>query len=99
MYRQNDMYHIICEDNRSHVSGHSRWGVHLVSEDGIENWRAADPVVAYTHTIVWQDGTHSVMERRERPQLIFEDSGTISHLCTGVLYGGKTYCLVQRVTE
>ena len=97
MYHQNGMYHIICEDNHGQVSSHERWGVHLVSEDGIHNWHPADPVVAYTHTITWEDGTHSVMERRERPQLIFDYKGMISHLCTGVLYQGKTWCLVQSV--
>jgi hypothetical protein len=97
IYHQDGMYHIICEDNRAQVSGHERWGVHLVSEDSIHNWHPAAPVVAYTHTIAWEDGIRSVMERRERPQLIFDDRGGISHLCTGVLYKGKTWCLVQLV--
>lgn len=98
MYYQDGMYHIICEDNRAHISGHERWGVHLVSDYGVHNWQAADPVAAYTHTILWEDGAHSVMERRERPQLIFDESGAISHLCTGILYEGKTWCMVQSVT-
>jgi len=97
LYHKDGLYHIICEDNRSHVSGHERWGIHLISEDGIHNWRADDLVEVYTHTILWEDNTQSVMERRERPQLIFDDEGEISHLCTGVLYKGKTWCLVQPV--
>ena len=99
LYCGDGRYHIVCEDNRSHVSGHDRWGVHLVSEDGIGGWRPADPAVAYTHTIRWEDGTTSVMERRERPQLVFGHDGTPSHLCTGVLFEGKTWCLVQAVSE
>lgn len=97
LYAQDGLYHIVCEDNRAQVSGHERWGVHLISDDGIRNWRAVDPVVAYTHTVLWEDGTRTVMERRERPQLVFDDEGRVSHLCTGVLYKGKTWCLVQPV--
>ena len=97
MYRASGTYHIICEDNRAQVSGHQRWGVHLVSEDGIRDWHPVDPVVAYTHTVIWDDGSRTTLERRERPQLLFDDQGQITHLCTAVLYQGETWCLVQPV--
>ena len=96
-YFQNGLFLIVCEDNRAQVSGRERWGVHLVSEDGITGWRLGDPVVAYTHTVVWDDGSHTTFERRERPQLIFNADSEITHLCTGVLLEGKTWCLVQPV--
>ena len=99
LYGAGGSYHIICEDNRGHVSGHQRWGVHLVSVDGIHGWRPADPAVAYTHTVVWDDGTRTTFERRERPQLLFDGQGRISHLCTAVLYQGQSLCLVQPVRQ
>lgn len=39
------------------------------------------------------------MERRERPQLVFNDEGVVSHLYTGVLYQGKTWCVVQPIIK
>ncbi len=99
LYHQDGQYHIVCEDNRAQVTGHERWGVRLVSEDGIHDWHPADPVIAYTHTIVWEDGSQSVMERRERPQMLFDEDGEVSHLCTGVLLEGKTWGVVQAVRE
>ena len=38
---------MICEDNVGGISGHSRWGVHLTSDDGIKDWRPTDPIVFY----------------------------------------------------
>ena len=99
LYFKDGLYHIICEDNRAQISGHDRWGVHLVSEDGVTNWRNADPVVAYTHTVRWEDGSATTFERRERPQLVFDADGNITHLCTGVLTEGRTWYLVQPVSE
>lgn len=96
-YFQDGRHHIVCEDNRAQVSGHERWGAHLVSDDGVTDWQKGTPVVAYTHTVVWDDGTRTTFERRERPQLIFDDQGCVTHLCTGVLFEGRTWCLVQPV--
>lgn len=96
-YFQDGQYHIVCEDNRAQVSGHERWGVHLVSDDGVTGWHHGDSLVAYTHTVVWEDGTQTTFERRERPQLIIDDTGRVTHLCTGVLFEGRTWCLVQPV--
>ena len=38
-------YHIICEDNVGGISGKERWGVHLISENGVDGWKSYEPVV------------------------------------------------------
>ncbi len=80
-------YHLICEDNTAGVTGHERWGAHLVSANGIDGWRPFAAVVAYDHDIAFTNGTVLHCTRRERPQLLIED-GKITHLITAV-YDGK----------
>jgi hypothetical protein len=80
-------YHLICEDNTAGVTGHERWGAHLVSANGIDGWRPFAPAIAYDHDIAFTNGTILHSTRRERPQLLIED-GKITHLITAV-YDGK----------
>ena len=71
--------------------------MHLVSADGVTNWAKGDPLVAYTHTVIWDDNGQTTFVRRERPQLIFDKKGQVTHLCTGVLTEDQSWCLVQPV--
>ena len=80
-------YHFICEDNTAGVTGHERWGAHLVSTNGIDGWRPFAPAIAYDHDIAFTNGTVLHCTRRERPQLLIEE-GKITHLITAV-YDGK----------
>lgn len=90
LFKYDGLYHMICEDNRGCVSGHERWGVHFTSKDGIFDWLPAEPIVFYNHNITWDDGTGIHCERRERPQLLIDAFGNITHLFTSVLYKGET---------
>ena len=99
LWKQDSLYHMLCEDNRGGVSGHERWGVHFLSEDGVHDWHPADPVVFYDHTLRFTDGTALHCERRERPQLLFDDNGRITHLFTSALHEGDTWCQVVPVTR
>lgn len=97
----NGQYHMIMEDNGSVMTGHERFGGHLISDDGIQ-WTQVEPVIAYTHTVEWTDGTRSTFERRERPELFnanaeFKGNGEPTHLITGVLLDGKTWCHIQPI--
>lgn len=94
LFKKNNMYHMVCEDNRGEVSGHERWGVHFVSQDGIHNWRKHEPVVFYDHTVHFTDGDSIHCERRERPQLLIDQQGEVTHLFTSVLFEGETWCQV-----
>ncbi len=83
--------HCICEDNVGGVSGQTRWGVHLISPDGMRTWRKFDPVVAYDHDIRLTGGGTLHCTRRERPQLLVED-GKITGLLTAVYDGNDLWC-------
>ncbi|MDF2724959.1 MAG: glycosyl hydrolase family 43 [Paenibacillus sp.] len=95
LFRTVDGFEIIAEDNGGQVTGHSRYGAHLQSRDGLSGWTVKEPAIAYDHAIAWDDGTTLVAERRERPQLIFNEHGVITHLCTAVLADGDTWNVVQ----
>lgn len=86
-----DQYHFICEDNVGGISGHVRWGVDLVSDNGIDQWQKADSVVVYDHELKYDNGSSLHCTRRERPQLLIQD-GKITHLITGVYDGETSWC-------
>jgi hypothetical protein len=91
LYKNNNLYHMICEDNTGGISGHVRWGVHLVSENGIDGWKRYDPVVVYDHDLDYNGGNSLHCVRRERPQL-FIDKGAIRMILTGVYDGEQSWC-------
>jgi hypothetical protein len=91
LFKAKKEYHIICEDNVGGVSGHERWGVHLVSADGIKGWAKYDPVIVYDHDILFDDNSILHCVRRERPQLLIID-GEITHLINGIYDGKESWC-------
>ena len=91
IFKAKKQYHIICEDNVGGVSGHERWGVHLFSVDGINDWKQYDPVVVYDHDILMDDNSVLHCVRRERPQLLIVN-GEITHLINGVYDGKDSWC-------
>lgn len=91
LFKANGQYHIICEDNTGGISGHERWGVHIFSDDGINDWKKFDPVVVYDHDIQFTDNSVLHFLRRERPQLFIDDKKIVS-LMTGVYDGTDSWC-------
>jgi hypothetical protein len=91
LFKSEELYHIMCEDNVGGVSGHKRWGVHLNSKDGITNWLTYNTVVVYDHDLTYQDNTVLHLVRRERPQLLITN-GKITHLINGVYDGTNSWC-------
>ena len=90
LFKADNQYHIICEDNVGGVSGHERWGVHLFSVSGVNDWKPYNPVVVYNHDIEFTDNTILKCTRRERPQLFIEN-GKITYLITGIYDGKNTW--------
>jgi hypothetical protein len=91
LFKARGSYHIVCEDNVGVVSGHERWGVHLYSADGINNWMKYDPVIVYDHEIAFEKDSVLHCVRRERPQLLIENH-KITHLITAVYDGKNSWC-------
>jgi hypothetical protein len=103
LFTQNGEYHIVMEDNEAVLTGHERFGGHLVSKDG-ETWRPHSARTVYTHDIEYDDGTLLKADRRERPQLFRDspddrrdDGEGPTHLVTSVLSGGKAWCVIQPI--
>lgn len=89
-FKQDGRWHLLCEDNAGSVTGHARWGAHLVSKDGIRDWQPLYADADYDHTIRWTDGAEFHPVRRERPWLLFEN-GRATCLFTGVYDGQRTW--------
>lgn len=96
LFRTGGKYHIICEDNEGSVTGHLRWGAHLVSSDGISQWHRALPAIAYDHAIALQNGDTLHCVRRERPQLLIRNN-RITYLFNGVYDGKDSWCQPQQL--
>jgi hypothetical protein len=96
LFKSGGEYHLICEDNEGAITGHVRWGAHLISTDGISGWHRADPPVAYHHTLVKENGETLHCVRRERPQLLIQNT-KITHLFTGIYDGNHSWCQPQEL--
>ncbi|QGY47944.1 hypothetical protein GM418_31095 [Maribellus comscasis] len=91
LYRKDGKYHMICEDNVGQLTGHERWGAHLISENGIDDWQKFAPVVVYDHDIIFEEGDTLHCVRRERPQLLINNQN-MTHLYNGVYDGINSWC-------
>jgi len=91
MFKKDNSFHFICEDNVGKVTGHERWGAHIYSENGITNWKRYPEVVAYDHDIQFTNDSVLHCIRRERPQLLIINNQIVS-LITGVYTGSKSWC-------
>ena len=91
LFKMNGQYHFICEDNRGGISNHERWGVHLYSDNGIDQWKIYDPVVVYDHELIFDNGDTLHCTRRERPQLLIQER-KITHLITAIYDGNNSWC-------
>ena len=61
---------------------HKSFGGHAFSRDGV-TWTFS-PIPPYGGVVNFSDGTSVAMQRRERPHLVFDQRGYITHLSTGV---------------
>ncbi len=91
LFKSDEGYHIICEDNVGGISGHIRWGVHLHSDNGINNWVEYPNLIVYDHDIRFENDSIFHCIRRERPQLLIEGD-KITHVFTSVLGEGTSWC-------
>lgn len=99
VYRDGNGYVMIAEDAVGAYTGDKKAGVRFVSEDGI-TWHGGEP--AYGFDIDYDDGSHTKLQRRERPFLICD--GERKYLFTTAktggeerLSGGHTWNMVQEI--
>lgn len=96
LFKHNGQYHCICEDNVGKVSGHIRWGIHLFSDNGVNDWEKYDPVVVYDHDLEYEDGSVLHCIRREKPQLFIENGKAVC-LLTGIYDGNESWCQLVKL--
>ena len=68
----------------SHAGGWDSSGGHVWSSDGGHTWEQHPDVAAYGSRIAYTDGTVASLSRRERPHLVFDESGAPLALTNGV---------------
>jgi len=90
-FRMRNQYHIICEDNEGSVTGHVRWGAHFYSQDGMNKLEKYKDVIAYDHTLKYNNGSEIQCVRRERPQLFIENN-QIKSIITAIYDGKSSWC-------
>ncbi len=71
-------FQMIMKDMAGGVCGERFGGIHATSTDGV-HWRVADPPLAYSRRVRWDDGTITTQSHFERPQLLIE-GGRPTHL-------------------
>lgn len=72
-------FHLIMKDLSGDVTGDKGSGLYLHSEDAID-WELGDPPLAYTRELRWDDGGAQTVGQFERPQILFDEAGRMTHL-------------------
>ena len=85
IWRDDQGYHMLAKDQRGEFTGHQGAGIHAVSQDGLE-WSLAEPALAYTKQVQWDDGTVEKMGQLERVSVLIED-GVVTHLFFATMDG------------
>ena len=87
LFRNDGRYEIIAEDNEGVYTGKVGAGVHFCSDDAI-SWRTCEPMQLYTREVLYRDGSVIELQRRERPQLLYD--GDDVYLFTTAKINGET---------
>ena len=95
VFVHNSKFYMVAEDNVAEFTGHERFGFMATSNDGM-NWEPAKEVIAYDHTIKFEDGSELKAQRRERPQFVFENGKPVC-LFTAVYDGENTFNVAQAI--
>ena len=72
-------FHMIMKDQSGHITGDEGSGIYMASEDG-KHWEMGDPPLAYTRKLTWDTGESEEVSNFERPQLLFNESGEMTHM-------------------
>lgn len=78
-------FHMIMKDLSGDIVGDKGAGLYVSSPDGA-NWKLGDPPNAYSRTIVWDDGQTENFGQFERPQILFDENGGMTHMIGAVAY-------------
>jgi len=79
LWHDDNGFHIIMKDLNGHVVGDKGSGLYMHSPDA-RHWELGSPPLAYTRELKWSDGDTEEVGQFERPQLLFDESGNMTHL-------------------
>ncbi|MBQ7036799.1 MAG: glycoside hydrolase family protein [Clostridia bacterium] len=103
VYKDEKGYVMIAEDGRGYYTGLEKGGVRFRSEDGI-HWDEDSAEPAFDFDLQYDDGTHMVLQRRERPFLFWD--GDRKYLISTAkiggpdqICGGKNWNMIQEIKE
>ena len=89
---------MIMKDLNGHITGDKGSGLYTSSKDRV-NWTLGDPPLAYTRKLQWDDGNDEEVGNFERPQLLFDESGTATHLIGATAQTTRSKGDLQGVTD
>ena len=72
-------FHMIMKDQSGHITGDEGSGIYMASEDGTHR-EMGEPPLAYTRKLTWDTGESEEVSNFERPQLLFNESGEMTHM-------------------
>lgn len=85
LWHADGTFHIIMKDLSGHVTGTKGYGLYLHSQDAVM-WELGDPPIAYTRELQWKDGDSHEVGQFERPQLVFDREGVMTHITGATAY-------------
>ena len=94
VWRSEGGFEAIMKDMNGGICGEKNGGIHAISDDGID-WCVSEPALAYSRTVVWDDGTTTTQGCLERPQLLIQD-GRPTHVFFATADGPGAYTRATR---
>jgi len=85
LWHADGMFHMIMKDLRGDIAGEEGCGIYAWSRDAV-SWTFGDPPQAYTRDLVWDDGMKEHVGQFERPQLLFDGDGRMTHIIAATAY-------------
>lgn len=85
IWRTVDGYRLVAKDMEGRLCGEKYGGVYAHSADGVQ-WRLDEEPLAYSRTVLWDDGEIQTLGNLERPFLLFQH-GQPTHLFAAVSDG------------
>ena len=71
VWKENGYYEMIAKDMTGKICGEKYGGVHGFSKDGI-HWDILKGELAFSRTILWDNGEYQTMGNMDRPYILFE---------------------------
>lgn len=83
LWYRDGLFHLIVKDINGEIAGEHGCGIYAWSEDAV-NWQLGDPSRTWDRRIAWDDGSTERIGNVERPQLVFDENGKVTHLIVAI---------------